>query len=29
MAQYAWNKGITNAAVIVEAGEDYSAGYGN
>ena len=29
MAQYAWNKGITNAAVIVEAGDDYSAGFGN
>lgn len=29
MAQYAWDKGVTKAAVIVEAGDDYSAGFGN
>lgn len=29
MAQYAWDLGVTKAAVIVEAGDDYSAGFGN
>lgn len=29
MAQYAHDIGVTNAAVIVEAGDDYSAGFGN
>lgn len=29
MANYAFEKGVTTAAVIVEAGDDYSAGFGN